>query len=446
MRDKSFGLPRDLGDGLVLRWATSADTAALVKFNTHIHEESEGAEEGIISGWVEDLVSGRHPTTSVDNFTVVVDTQADDKIVSSLCIIPQIWQYEEVAFPVGRPELVGTLAEYRKRRLVRAQMEAIHAKGAARNELMQGITGIPWYYRLFDYEMALDLGGGRRYLWQRDGNLVHLPNDKEPYTWRTARLEDIELLGQLYAIHCATSMINTVRTAEEWRYALKGQQDKSAQFRHFWVIQHKTLGDIGYVQFAVWGESIVVHEVAVVAGHSLRAVCLYLTRMFKGYANLRQKTEKKPITELYFRLGIDHPVYAALGRQLERQDQPYAWYIRIPDLPAFLRHITPVLERRLAASVMAGHSGELKLNFYARGKLKLVFDDGRLSEIGTFEAATVADGDARFPDLLFTQLICGRRTLAELNEVYVDCFGSPEAEILLGILFPKRPSNNLGLG
>ena len=30
-----------------------------------------------------------------------------------------------------------------------------------RGELVQGITGIPYYYRQFGYEMALDLGGGR---------------------------------------------------------------------------------------------------------------------------------------------------------------------------------------------------------------------------------------------------------------------------------------------
>ena len=44
------------------------------------------------------------------------------------------------------------------------------------------------------------------------------------------------------------------------------------QARHFWVIVHKTLGDVGYVQFAIWEPSIVIHEVAVVAGHSLGGV------------------------------------------------------------------------------------------------------------------------------------------------------------------------------
>jgi hypothetical protein len=34
-------------------------------------------------------------------------------------LISQIWAYEGIPFGVGRPELVGTLPEYRNRGLVR---------------------------------------------------------------------------------------------------------------------------------------------------------------------------------------------------------------------------------------------------------------------------------------------------------------------------------------
>lgn len=39
MMRNSFGLPQNLGDSLVLRWATPADTEALASFNVHIHSD-----------------------------------------------------------------------------------------------------------------------------------------------------------------------------------------------------------------------------------------------------------------------------------------------------------------------------------------------------------------------------------------------------------------------
>ena len=36
----------------------------------------------------------------------------------------------------------------------------------------------------------------------------------------------------------------------------------------------------------------------------------------------------------------------------------YAYYLRVPDLPAFMRRIGPVLEKRLAESVAIGYSGD----------------------------------------------------------------------------------------
>lgn len=446
MTTDTFGLPKDLGDGLRLRWATAADIEPLAEFNTKMH--ADNAEEvPLLRYWFYDLAQGKHPTTNISDFTLVEDTKTGE-IVSTLCTIHQTWGYEGIPFLLGRVELVGTLEAYRRRGLVRQQMEAVHAKGAARGELMQGITGIPWYYRKFDYEMALDLGGGRYYNWDKPGNLVRLTEDKEPYTWRTAKESDIPFLEQLYRLHCSASMIYTIRPKSHWQHELAGHHEQSLQLRHRWIVVHKELGDVAYVQFSITEPHIVVYEVAAVPGHSLRAVALYLTRMFKGLAKLRAEKEKdKPkIANLIFRLGAEHPVYQALGRQLERPLRPYAWYIRIPDIPAFLRKIQPVLERRLAVSVMAGHTGNLRINLYARGTLNIEFDNGHITSIGTYQKKEVADGDVHYPDLLFVQQLCGRHTLAELNEIYADCYGSPEAEILTNILFPKRSSLPIGLG
>ena len=139
----------DLGDNLKLRFATPDDIDILVEFNARLHEAVNAGPS------VRDLMSGDHPTCKASDFTVVEDTQTG-KIVSSACLISQTWTYGGIPFKFGQPEYVATESEYRRRGLVRKQFEVIHALSTARGELMLGIRGIPWYYRLFGYEMALD--------------------------------------------------------------------------------------------------------------------------------------------------------------------------------------------------------------------------------------------------------------------------------------------------
>ena len=153
----SSAVIRDLGDGLVLCQATIADVDRVVLFNTHVHsDQGWDVPDTKLGFWVQDLMSGSHPTVTVGDFLVVEDT-ATGEIVSSTNLIPQTWSYAGIEFGVGRPELVGTHPDYRRRGLVRAQFEVLHQWSAERGHSVQAITGIPWYYRQFGYDMALDL-------------------------------------------------------------------------------------------------------------------------------------------------------------------------------------------------------------------------------------------------------------------------------------------------
>src|SRR5207249_8084435 len=87
------------------------------------------------------------------------------------------------------------------------------------------------------------------------------------------------------------------------------------------------------------------------------------------------------LSEVGLYLGTTHPVHEVLGDDLDRaKEPPYAWYVRVKDLPAFLMHIAPALEKRLAASPVAGYTGDIKLDFY-RGGLCMVFEQGRLRAV-----------------------------------------------------------------
>jgi predicted N-acetyltransferase YhbS len=433
---------RDLGGGLILRRATIEDTEALKDFNAQIHREPdvEGSSEAIAES-VKDLMGGDHPTCGVSDFTLVED-RGTGKIVSSMVLIPQTWSYGGIEFGVGRSELVGTHPDYRRRGLVRAQYEVIHEWSASRGHKIQAITGIPGFYRQFGYEMCLTLGGGRT------GYLPHVPElkegEQEAYHIRRAQETDIPFIAKVDRQAGKRYLVTCVRDETLWRYELSGRSEKSINRIVINVIETRGGTPVGYLGHPDRLRRFVIvatmYELA--SGVSWLAVTPSVVRYLKAvgevYAERKSEGSLKAFT---FDLGAIHPVYEVIQDRLPRWQEPYAWYIRVPDLPGFLQHVAPVLERRLAESVAAGHTGELRISFYREG-FKLTFDTGKLTDVEHWCPSTSEDGDAVFPALTFLQLLFGYRSLKAMTDAFADCgTRGEEARVLLKALFPGQPSN-----
>ncbi|HUE98676.1 MAG TPA: GNAT family N-acetyltransferase [Anaerolineales bacterium] len=443
MFTKSQTILRDLGNGLVMRRSTPEDAEALAEFNGNIHGENE-VDRQRVAAWTRDLLACPHPTLSPDDFTIVQETAAG-RIVSSMNLIPQTWTYEGIEFRVGRPELVGTLPEFRNRGLVRAQFEEIHKWSAERGDMAQGITGIPYYYRLFGYEMALDLAGRRV---GYESNVPKLKDgDVEPYRIRLATEEDLPVIADVYAYALQRSAIACVRTPEIFEYELNGRSENNVNHYLTLIIEDKTGEPVGYFQHpnilgskgltAMWYElKPGVSWLDVTPG-----VVRYLWDKGQEYA----RRDGKACTSFCLLLGAQHPAYEALGKNLPSIFEPYSWYLRVPDLPGFLNHITPALEKRLAESIAVGHSREIKISFYREG-LRVVIEKGRLTTIESWKPTPEDGGMIAFPDLTFLQILFGYRSYGELEYTFADCWCDGEdVRALINILFPKKLSDVLPL-
>ena len=112
----------NLGDGLVLRFATVDDIEQLAQFNGRIHGGDHS--NAFMAQWTREFASPSHPTCGPNNVTIVEDTRTG-QIVSSMCLIPQTWTYDGIPFEVGRPVAVRTDSAYRRRGLVRAQFDVL---------------------------------------------------------------------------------------------------------------------------------------------------------------------------------------------------------------------------------------------------------------------------------------------------------------------------------
>lgn len=439
MRTHGPVILRNLDGGLVMRQAIPEDADALASFNGSIHGD-DPQDAQAVSSWTRDLLTKPHPNFQPGDFLIVEDP-AKGKIVSSLCTISQQWKYETIPFGVGRPELVGTDPEYRNRGLVRAQFEVIHEWSRQRGELVQVITGIPYYYRQYGYEMALDLSGGRA---GYEPNLPVLEEGKEEkYRFRPAREADLPWLAEMYQRECSHSMVSAVRDLECLRYELLEQSNDNVNRVEMRVIETSDGQAIGYLvhPWYVWNTMQVASRYELVEGISYLEVTPAVIRYLWKTGIDNAKIRGKKLLSFGFWFGIDHPAYHAVPTRLVLKRDPYAFYIRVPDLPAFLRHIAPVLEKRISESSYAGHTGELKISFYRDG-LRMVFENGALRSVEKWQPAIQKDeGAAAFPNLTFLQLVFGYRSLDEIRHAFADCYANEEAQVILGTLFPKKPSN-----
>jgi hypothetical protein len=430
---------------LFLRRSVPEDADALAEFNARVHSD-DGPEkpDERLAVWTRDLLTRPHPTFKPDGFTIVEEISSG-RIVSSLNLIPQTWTYEGIPFEVGRPELVGTLPEFRDRGLMRVQFDEIHKWSAERGQVVQAITGIPYFYRKFGYEMAMDLSG------ERFGYEAHVPrlkeDEQEPYRIRPATPADLPFLAEVYERTQQRYPIVCQRTPEIWQYELDGQSEKHVNRLEKRIIENESGEPLGYLMhpcFLVM-DGVFGFAYELVSGVSWLAVTAsvirYLWETGKAYA----ERDKKSCTCFGFILGAQHPVYAALGSSLPSVNRPYAWYLRVHDLPGFIRHIAPALEKRLADSIAVGHTGKIRINRYSN-MLVLSLEGGKLTGVDEETRSPTDYGDLALPELTILQLVFGRSSFYEVHAAHPDAyFDREQACILLNILFPKAHSNVLGV-
>ncbi len=443
---------RDLGDGLVLRWSTPDDTESIAQLVSSVFRDR--ADEPLntpLGHMMRELMSGRHPVMGAGDFALVEDTHKQgNSVVACTCLWRHTWEYEGIPFGVGRPEIVATDPGYRNRRLIRAIFDLVHARSEAEGHLVQAITGIPYFYRLFGYEYALDLGG--RYSIYTALIPEASEGEPEPFKLRDATPDDIPLVQQLYDQRRAFSVVSGPIDEVWWRYQLAiWRTSVTGENWHVQMILDAGDKPQGYLVTPTmrWKKSVPVLDVAFAPGVNIQAIMPSLLRALarQGAQMPARDSSAEPLSRIAFSLGRSHPVYDVFEKSMAPvKEAPYAWYVRVAQLPRFMQHIAPALERRLADSVVAGYSGTLTFDFYRDG-LRMVFEQGKLKMAEQWRRPIWnANEDGGFPPLVFLQLLFGYRSLDALRSAFPDVWVNDAVELLVNTLFPYKPSRVLPLG
>jgi len=409
------GEGRVLEEGLVLRTAGSEDDVARVAaFNGAIHGSG-------VDPFTRHLFL-HHPHTHVEDL-IFVEDERSGQVVSSLCLIPSTWSYGGVRIPAGEMGIVGTLEEYRRRGLIRAQVALFKRRLRQRGCLLSHIQGIPYYYRQFGYEYALPLEGGLRL------ELRHVPIPPDgSITFRPATPEDAPILSRLYDAAAADLDIHAVRDEATWRYVLTRSAGTEME-REIWILQDRAGQVAGYVcaPKVHFGDELTVNEVSRLGFDGAVATLHHLKTL--------ARERDKPGLRLTLPAGC---TLMRLARSLGAHDLgTYAWQIHVPDVAALLRALGPALERRIAASALAGLTRDVDLDLY-RETVRLRFRSGALAEVT--DLGFTGGGSIQIPPPQFTPLLLGYRTREELHATHPDLRIAPAWRLLVDTLFPKTTS------
>ncbi len=406
---------QEIENGLVLRsLGDENDIERIAAFNGAIHGEG-------VAALTRELVL-HHPNTRPEGWLFIED-ETEHKIVSSLCLIPWTWRYEDVELKAGEMGIVGTLKEYRRQGLIRrlaVRFAELLREGGY--DLSQ-IQGIPYFYRQFGYEYAVPLENNLRV----DMDLVpDTPQDATPtYVFRQATLDDVPMLVQKYNEAMADLSISAIRDEASWRY-LFGESLHTGTAADTWVVEHNTGAPVGYFRIARqgFGKGMIVSEVSRLNSEEAAAVLCRLKQLCVERG--------KP----YIRLNLAaNATLARVARHLGAHDPgSYAWQIRFVDVAGLLDKLAPIFERRIAASSFAGLTQKVCINLY-REAFELCFQEGRLTAV---EPLGFSDrGGIRIPPKLAVPLILGYRNREELSRARHDVSIAPEWKHLVDVLFPK---------
>jgi len=376
------------------------------------------------------------------------------RVLSTACLIPGQWTYRGAGASVriGTAEvgIVATAEDARGLGLSSFVIRRVMDDARARGFHLAVIEGIPYFYRRFGFEYAIELSvqlrlGPGLSPWR--AGLAAGPaavaaggsgmDDANPpraggFSLRLACPDDIPAIAAWYRQACAGLSVLSDRGPELWRHLFGAAQMGIDTAVTRYVIVGPDGRDAGWLgtQHDNFGAGLDLVE----AGPP----SLPTRTVLELADGLRMRAGKPYLT---LDLPTTHPVSRAamaLGAVRRRE---YAWQVACPDAAALIAAIRPVAEARLGASGWKGRPYRMALGLYGRS-VAMDWDGSSLS-VGEAASGTNPDGGDDGPALppeLLAPLVLGYRGVAELRALRHDVFVYGDDQAFLDAAFPRVDS------
>ncbi|MCU1431040.1 MAG: family N-acetyltransferase [Actinotalea sp.] len=398
---------RMLPSGLVLRTARPADLEQIGELLADRGEPADRLDHRLV---VED------PDLGWESCAVVAD---GDRIVSTALLLDETLRVDDVVLPAGQVELVATVREYEGRGLVRALMGWAHERSEDRGHLLQVMIGIPYFYRLFGYEYAIDIPRARP--------LTEPPLQPSPggptATLRRAEPRDIRALAALQDAVQSTFDVAMPHPAARWRWLLEHEASTT------WVLERDGVV-VASARTGPPDDGVLVGEPAAADREAADGLLRALV------------AELGPELTIVDRRGTPtgHAWASVLGDPPVEAEQYYA---RLAAPERVLDALRPVLHRRLVAAGLDRVGKDVVVSTYGRHYRMAVTEQGLGPVVvgGAMQAPGAAGGVGVAPDHL-AALLLGPRGVDGLARIRPDVYAGRDAE-LYGALFPPLTADLL---
>lgn len=410
------GYSKIIGNNLTLRVAIDDpdELQRFLSFNLTVHQE-ESLKKYISRLYLE------HPKRD-EIYWIYIEKKDSNKIVSSITLMPLEWNFNGIPIPICEMGLVGTLPKYRNRGLMGIMNKLYEDIMRQEGYLLSVIRGIPYYYRRFGYEFALNLD--ERILL----NKSQVPSRKlEMISFQKATKQDLAFIKSIYNKEQERFFVSNRFNSDNFMYKFMND-DFDDNFLSTFLIKIKgkpiSFFSIG-MSYDNVAFSLIVPEVN---EESMIKILQYVKI-------LNEKND-----QIVFHVNSDTKFAQYICSIGGKRDLGYGWQIRIPNIKEFLHAIRPVLEQRIERSSYKGLSQDILISDY-REIFTIRFKNGKVEDIEVKKGYPFPGScDVQIPSSTLIKLLLSDKTFEEIKYILKDSILKPGSEKLIKILFPKKPS------
>ncbi|MFE0582655.1 GNAT family N-acetyltransferase [Streptomyces sp. NPDC058874] len=402
IKNASVAVP--LADGLVLREARPADLDRIGALLSERGDPDDAVDHRLV---VTD------PDAGWSACAVVVD---GDRVVSTATLLDEEVRIGGIRLPAGQVELVATDSAYEGRGLVRSLMRWAHERSAARGHLVQVMIGIPYFYRRFGYEYAIDVPQALR--------VNTVPAGDGRATLRAARPSDIASMAALQASAQRGFDVAVPHSAACWRWLL---DHESSSLR----VLEEDGAVIATGRTTSAGEGILLAEAAARDESAARSLLSGVAALAPG-GPVRIVHRAGTVTDGAWREFIEP----------EPRRSAEQYYIRVPDVAALLDRLRPLFRQRLATAGIDHTGRDIVVSTFGAHYRIPVLEDG-LGEVVTgsaMQSPGAVGGAGVAPDHL-AALLFGPHGIEGLSRIRPDVYAADEE--LFQALFPPLTADVL---
>ena len=410
------GYSKAIGDNLSLRIAKEGkdDLQRFISFNLTIHQE-ESLKKYVNRLYLE------HPKKEAI-YWIYIEENDSNQIVSSITLMPLEWNFNGIPIPICEMGLVGTLPNYRNRGLIGIMNDLYEDIMRQEGYLFSVIRGIPYYYRRFGYEFALNLD--ERILVNK--NLIPSINF-EKISFQKAIKQDIAFIKSIYNREQEYFFIKNRFNSDNFMHKFMND-DFDNNFLSTFLIQINGK-PVSFFSIGVSYDNIAFTVIVPEVNEDIMIKILQYV-----------KTLDEEMDQIVLHVNSDTKFGQYICSIGGKKDKGYGWQIKIPNIKALLHAISPILEQRIEKSSYKGLSQDVIISDY-REIFTLRFNNGKIDEIEVNKGYPILEKcDLKIPGSILIKLLLSDKSFEEIKYVVKDSIIKLGSEELIKILFPKKPS------